>query len=157
LPSPLIHCEKKKKSKKKQWRLPSKKKNRGKNLSPRNRKACYSVDTAVLKSVAEIGAPSAMKIHCDNELVWLLTECKVFVKRIWDIHLASNFSVLCFYAGTSLQIYGLVYVQEFCKTSNSFWRPRKANKDRYTAIAMVIEWEERRRLESNARKEASRE
>jgi hypothetical protein len=27
--------------KKKQWRPPSKKKKRGKNLSPRNRKACH--------------------------------------------------------------------------------------------------------------------
>jgi hypothetical protein len=28
--------------KKKQWRPPSKKKKRGKNLSPRNRKACHN-------------------------------------------------------------------------------------------------------------------
>jgi hypothetical protein len=34
--------------KKKQWRPPSKKKKRGKNLSPRNRKACHSVSTALL-------------------------------------------------------------------------------------------------------------
>jgi hypothetical protein len=33
--------------KKKQWRPPSKKKKRGKNLSPRNRKACYSISTAL--------------------------------------------------------------------------------------------------------------
>jgi hypothetical protein len=39
--------------KKKQWRPPSKKKKRGKNLSPRrNRKACHSTSTALLKSVA---------------------------------------------------------------------------------------------------------
>jgi hypothetical protein len=31
---------------KKQWRPPCKKKKRGKNLSPRNRKACHSVSTA---------------------------------------------------------------------------------------------------------------
>jgi hypothetical protein len=32
-----------------------------KNLSPRNRKACHSVGTALLESVAEIGTQSAMK------------------------------------------------------------------------------------------------
>jgi hypothetical protein len=32
-----------------------------KNLSPRNMKACHSVSTALLKSVAEIGTQSAMK------------------------------------------------------------------------------------------------
>jgi hypothetical protein len=32
-----------------------------KTLSPRNRKACHSVSTALLKSVAEIGTQSAMK------------------------------------------------------------------------------------------------
>jgi hypothetical protein len=38
--------------KKKQWRPPSKEnKKRGENLSPRNRKACHSVSTALLKSV----------------------------------------------------------------------------------------------------------
>jgi hypothetical protein len=47
--------------KKQQWRPPSKKKKRGKNLSPRNKTACHSVSTALLKSVAEIGAQSAMK------------------------------------------------------------------------------------------------
>jgi hypothetical protein len=49
--------------KKQQWRPPSKKKKRGqktKNLSPRNRKACRSVSTALLNSVAEIGTQSAM-------------------------------------------------------------------------------------------------
>jgi hypothetical protein len=40
---------------------PSRKKKRGKNLSPRNRKACHSVSTALVKSVAEIGTESAMK------------------------------------------------------------------------------------------------
>jgi hypothetical protein len=39
----------------KQWRPPSKKKKRGKNLSPRNRKACHNVGTTLMKSVAEIG------------------------------------------------------------------------------------------------------
>jgi hypothetical protein len=34
---------------------------RGKNLSPRNRNACHSVSTALLKSIAEIGTQSAMK------------------------------------------------------------------------------------------------
>jgi hypothetical protein len=48
--------------KKKQWRPPSKKKKRGKNLSTtRNRKACHSISTALLKSVAEIGTQSALK------------------------------------------------------------------------------------------------
>jgi hypothetical protein len=47
--------------KKRQRRPPSKKKKRGKNLSPRNRKACHSVGTALLKSVAEIGTQSVMK------------------------------------------------------------------------------------------------
>jgi hypothetical protein len=32
-----------------------------KNLSPRNKKACHNVSTALLKSVAEIGTHSAMK------------------------------------------------------------------------------------------------
>jgi hypothetical protein len=41
--------------KKNQWRPPSKKKKRGKNLSPRNMKACHNISTALLKSVAEIG------------------------------------------------------------------------------------------------------
>jgi hypothetical protein len=39
----------------------SKKKKRGKNPSPKNRKACHSTSTALLKSVAEIGTQSAMK------------------------------------------------------------------------------------------------
>jgi hypothetical protein len=52
--------------KKKQWRPPSKKKKRGKNLTPRNRKACHRVSTALLKSVAEIGTQSAMKIGINN-------------------------------------------------------------------------------------------
>jgi hypothetical protein len=46
---------------KKQWRPLCKKKERGKNLSPRNRKARHRVSTALLKSVAEIGTQSAMK------------------------------------------------------------------------------------------------
>jgi hypothetical protein len=49
--------------KKKHSRPPSKKKKRGKNLSPRNKKACHSVGTALMKSVAEIGTRSAMKSH----------------------------------------------------------------------------------------------
>jgi hypothetical protein len=44
-----------------QWRPPSKTKKRGKKLSPRNMKACHSISTALLKSVAEIGTQSAMK------------------------------------------------------------------------------------------------
>jgi hypothetical protein len=47
--------------KKKHWRPPSKKKKRGKILSPRNRKACHSVSTALLQSVAEIGTQITMK------------------------------------------------------------------------------------------------
>jgi hypothetical protein len=48
--------------KKKQWRPPSKKKKKGgKNLSPRNKKACHSTSAALLKSVAEIRTQSAMK------------------------------------------------------------------------------------------------
>jgi hypothetical protein len=34
---------------------------RGKNLSPRNRKECHSISTALLQSIAEIGTQSAMK------------------------------------------------------------------------------------------------
>jgi hypothetical protein len=34
--------------KKKQWRPPSKKKNRGRNLSPRNMKACHSINIATV-------------------------------------------------------------------------------------------------------------
>jgi hypothetical protein len=52
---PLAIHNNKKSYKKKQWRPPSKKKRRGKNLSPRNRKARHSVSTALLKNVAEIG------------------------------------------------------------------------------------------------------
>jgi hypothetical protein len=37
--------------KKKQWRPPGKKNKRGKNLSPRNMKACHSI----MQSVTEIG------------------------------------------------------------------------------------------------------
>jgi hypothetical protein len=44
-----------------QRRPPSKKKKRGKNLSPRNTKACHRISTALLKSVAEIGTQSAKK------------------------------------------------------------------------------------------------
>jgi hypothetical protein len=56
------HAVNRKKSyKKKQWRPPGKKKKRGKNLSPKNRKACHIVNTALLKSVAEIGTHSAVK------------------------------------------------------------------------------------------------
>jgi hypothetical protein len=47
--------------KKKQWRPLSKKKKRGKNQRPRNRKACHSVSTALMKSVAGIGTQRAMK------------------------------------------------------------------------------------------------
>jgi hypothetical protein len=43
------HITKKNKSyKKKQWRPPSKEKKRGNNPSPRNRKACHSISTALL-------------------------------------------------------------------------------------------------------------
>jgi hypothetical protein len=34
--------------KNKQWRLPSKKKERGKNLSPRNRKACHNAPAIIV-------------------------------------------------------------------------------------------------------------
>jgi hypothetical protein len=37
------------------------KEEKGKNLNPRNRKACHSVSTALLNSVVEIGTQSAMK------------------------------------------------------------------------------------------------
>jgi hypothetical protein len=47
--------------KKKQHKAPSKKKKRGKNLSLRNRKACHSISTALLQSVAEIGTQRTMK------------------------------------------------------------------------------------------------
>jgi hypothetical protein len=57
----LIIKKKEKSYKKKQWRPPTKKKKGGKNLSPRNRKACHSTSTALLKSVAEMGIQSAMK------------------------------------------------------------------------------------------------
>jgi hypothetical protein len=47
---------------KKKWRPPSKKKKKKEeNLSPRNRKACHNVGTALLKSAAEIGTQSTMK------------------------------------------------------------------------------------------------
>ena len=46
----------KKSYKKKQWRPPStsKTKERGKHTSPRKRKACHNVNTALLQSVAGI-------------------------------------------------------------------------------------------------------
>jgi hypothetical protein len=47
--------------KKKQWRPPSKKKKRGKNLSPRNSKACHNVSIALMQRVVEIGTQSTMK------------------------------------------------------------------------------------------------
>jgi hypothetical protein len=56
--------------KKKQQRLPSQKKKRGKNLSPRvwfspffppHREACHSISTALLQNVAEIGTQSTME------------------------------------------------------------------------------------------------
>jgi hypothetical protein len=40
---------------------PSKKKKRGENLSPRNMKACHSVSTTLLQSIAEIETRSTMK------------------------------------------------------------------------------------------------
>jgi hypothetical protein len=46
---------------KKQRRPPSKRKKRGKNLSPGNRKACHSVSTALMQSVAEIKTQSIIK------------------------------------------------------------------------------------------------
>jgi hypothetical protein len=45
----------------KQHKPPSKKKTRGKNLSPRNRKACHSIRTALLQSITEIGTKSTTK------------------------------------------------------------------------------------------------
>jgi hypothetical protein len=47
--------------KQKQWRPPNKKEKKGKKLSPRNVKACHSVGTALLQSVAKIGTQIAMK------------------------------------------------------------------------------------------------
>jgi hypothetical protein len=46
---PTLLSLKEKKIKKKQWRPPSKKKKRGKNLSPRNMKACHNIGIALLK------------------------------------------------------------------------------------------------------------
>jgi hypothetical protein len=47
--------------KKKQWTPSCKKKKRGKNLSPRTRKACHSINTAFMQSATEIGTQSTMK------------------------------------------------------------------------------------------------
>jgi hypothetical protein len=47
--------------KKKQHKPPSKKKKRGK--SPRNRKACHSINTDLLQSIAETGALSTKIIY----------------------------------------------------------------------------------------------
>jgi hypothetical protein len=44
----------------KQWRPPSKTKKRGKNLSPKNTKACHSISIALLQSVAEVRTQSTM-------------------------------------------------------------------------------------------------
>jgi hypothetical protein len=50
---PRYRCEKTTISyKKKQWRPPSKKKNKGKKLSPRKRNACHTVSTALMQSIA---------------------------------------------------------------------------------------------------------
>jgi hypothetical protein len=51
-------------NKKKQWRPPSKTKKRGKTRSPRNRKACHSISTALLKSVEEKRNPEC---HAQQE------------------------------------------------------------------------------------------
>jgi hypothetical protein len=57
-----IWCNKKDAYKKKKHKPPSKiKKKRGKNLSPGNKKACHSISTALMQSIAEIGAQSTMK------------------------------------------------------------------------------------------------
>jgi hypothetical protein len=40
---------------------PSKKKKRGKNLSPRNSKTCHTINTALMQRVDEIGTQSTMK------------------------------------------------------------------------------------------------
>jgi hypothetical protein len=40
---------------------PSKKKKGGKNQSPRNRKACHSISTALMQSITEIETQSTMK------------------------------------------------------------------------------------------------
>jgi hypothetical protein len=47
--------------KKKQYEPLSKIKKIGKNLSPRNRKACHSIRNALLQSITEIGTQSTMK------------------------------------------------------------------------------------------------
>jgi hypothetical protein len=39
---------------------------RRKNPSPRNRKACHSISTALLQCVATIGTQSTMERHCMN-------------------------------------------------------------------------------------------
>jgi hypothetical protein len=52
--------------KKKQHEPPSKKAKRGKHLSPRNRKACHSIGTALLQSIVEIGTQSTMKSSMKN-------------------------------------------------------------------------------------------
>jgi hypothetical protein len=59
----------KKSYKKKQERPPSNiKKERGKNLSPRNRKACHSTSTARMQSIAVIGTQSTMTdLHSDQQ------------------------------------------------------------------------------------------
>jgi hypothetical protein len=49
---PPEKCRRKDDKNKSKWRPPSKKKKRGKNLSPRNRKAYHTVSTALVKSVA---------------------------------------------------------------------------------------------------------
>jgi hypothetical protein len=43
--------------KKQQHKPPSKKKKREKNLSPRNRKACHSISTALLQSIIKVKFP----------------------------------------------------------------------------------------------------
>jgi hypothetical protein len=47
--------------KKKQHEPPSKTEEKRKNLSPRNTKACHSIITALLQSIAEIGSHSTIK------------------------------------------------------------------------------------------------
>jgi hypothetical protein len=46
---------------KRQHKPPSKNKKRGKNLSPRNRKACHSISISLLHDIAEIRTQSTSK------------------------------------------------------------------------------------------------
>jgi hypothetical protein len=68
-------------------RPPSKKKKRGKNLSPRDfMKASHRICTALLKSVAEIGTQSAMKSSRKTSLKYNVFGSQILPLKHIQVH-----------------------------------------------------------------------